>query len=289
MNTNNKNDNASQFSGLKPQTLEELNSFLKNPKAEINLFFDSEDDGNHSHRYWELLFFRHRETKKIIKLNIVPPGISHKSMSTALFPDGLRLQLTRSLFTGSDGRYLLKEYFGSSGILELLICDFEQIRRCRSNNLSREIEQRHIMNMKEDLIQMLNTHIKYRFTISRKQHLFHAKTYIISNAFRFDLQMSEVSDYIGISPNSLSKLFRVNLGCTARQYLVKVRLRRACEMLNDNSRELYQVAAYSGWKDYKYFAKVFRKEFKMTAGEMAEKFRNNEMTIADVDKIIGNY
>lgn len=74
-----------------------------------------------------------------------------------------------------------------------------------------------------------------------------------------ELSLSEVAETLGISSGYLSTTFNQNLQCGFVDYLNQVRIDRACCYLEQNYLKNYEIAYKVGFRDEKYFAKVFKK------------------------------
>lgn len=81
----------------------------------------------------------------------------------------------------------------------------------------------------------------------------------IAEHYAEDLSLAEVAEKAGISGGYLSTLFSQHLGCKFVDYLNQVRIERACTYLEQNYFKTYEVAYRVGFKDEKYFSKVFKK------------------------------
>lgn len=64
---------------------------------------------------------------------------------------------------------------------------------------------------------------------------------------------------MGISTSYLSAMFTQYLHCGFVDYLNQVRIDRACCYLDQNRYKNYDIALKVGFRDEKYFAKVFKK------------------------------
>ena len=81
----------------------------------------------------------------------------------------------------------------------------------------------------------------------------------ISEHYAEDILQSEVAEKLGISGSYLSTLFSQNLNCKFVDYLNQVRIERACTYLKQNFLKTYEIAYRVGFKDEKYFSKVFKR------------------------------
>lgn len=73
------------------------------------------------------------------------------------------------------------------------------------------------------------------------------------------------------SPNNLLRLFRTATGSSPIEYLLKVRLRRAAELLRKSALPVGEIAAQCGFNDSNYFTKRFRSLY----GESPRNYRNS--------------
>lgn len=93
-----------------------------------------------------------------------------------------------------------------------------------------------------------------------------AKDYIEDHYFE-PLTLNMVADKVGITPAYLSNLFSQHMRVTLIDYLNEVRIDHACVYLKQNYFKTYEIAYKVGYRDEKYFSKVFRKVKGMTPSE----------------------
>lgn len=92
-----------------------------------------------------------------------------------------------------------------------------------------------------------------------KNHLVElAKEYVEEHYYE-NLMQADVAQKIGISAGYLSTLFQKQLSKGFIDYLNEVRIGHACTYLQQNYLKTYEIAYKVGFKDEKYFSKVFRK------------------------------
>lgn len=86
-----------------------------------------------------------------------------------------------------------------------------------------------------------------------------AVQYMEQNFTKDGLSLGEVAEYTGVTAPYLSSLFARELECGFSDHLNKIRLERACAFLHDPAIKTYEVAYKVGYRDDKYFTKVFKK------------------------------
>lgn len=93
-----------------------------------------------------------------------------------------------------------------------------------------------------------------------------AKEYI-EEYYTEDLTLQKVADEVGISSSYLSTLFTQELDCGFIDYLNKIRIEHACDYLKQHYFKAYEIAYKVGFRDEKYFSRVFKKQTGMTPSE----------------------
>lgn len=83
-----------------------------------------------------------------------------------------------------------------------------------------------------------------------------AKTFIRESYHR-KISLREVAAHLGLSRTYLSTLFRKECGCTLTEYLHRVRLRRAEELIRNGAPALSEVASQVGYQNYRDFHRNF--------------------------------
>jgi two-component system response regulator YesN len=85
--------------------------------------------------------------------------------------------------------------------------------------------------------------------------------------YRRDLGLEEVSDAVGLSYSHFSMLFREKTGMTFLEYLTRLRMEKACDLLRNTRMKVYQIAPMVGYQEPKYFMQVFKRTVGMTPSE----------------------
>ena len=96
-----------------------------------------------------------------------------------------------------------------------------------------------------------------------------AKLYINQN-FSKELTLDEVSRNVNISPYYFSKLFKEETGENFIEYLTKIRIRHAKELLKNPLLSIKEICVMSGYSDPNYFSRIFKKQERVTPSEYRE-------------------
>jgi YesN/AraC family two-component response regulator len=79
------------------------------------------------------------------------------------------------------------------------------------------------------------------------------------------LTLADVAANCGTNSTSAERLFRKYLGTTFVKYLTTFRITKACELLRTNEElSIEEISVKTGYEDYFYFSKVFKKEMGIT-------------------------
>jgi AraC family transcriptional regulator len=77
----------------------------------------------------------------------------------------------------------------------------------------------------------------------------------------------------GVHPVHLCREFRRYFGCTVGEYVRKLRVERACQLLASGNSSLAEIATRCGFSDQSHFAGTFKRSLGMTPGAYRESIR----------------
>lgn len=93
----------------------------------------------------------------------------------------------------------------------------------------------------------------------------------INDNYNKDITMATVSNEVSLNYSYFSHIFKEHTGDTFLNYLRKIRLEKAKELLHEYDLKVYEVAKEVGYDDPKQFTKVFRKYVGLSPMEYREK------------------
>jgi two-component system response regulator YesN len=88
-----------------------------------------------------------------------------------------------------------------------------------------------------------------------------------------NLTLQNVADTVHLSKSYFSLYFKKQTGRNFVDYLIELRIREAMRLLVESESRIYDVAKAAGFKDVKYFSKVFKKITGLTPIAYREKFQ----------------
>ncbi|MCI8823903.1 MAG: response regulator [Lachnospiraceae bacterium] len=86
-----------------------------------------------------------------------------------------------------------------------------------------------------------------------------AQEYIAENYGNSDFSLNMIAGYIGVSPSYFSSIFKQGTGQSFIEYLTKVRIDRACELLRCTTLRTSEIGEQVGYNDPHYFSTAFKK------------------------------
>ena len=92
-----------------------------------------------------------------------------------------------------------------------------------------------------------------------KNHLVELAREYVGEHYYKNLMLADVAQKVGISAGYLSTLFQKQLSKGFVDYLNEIRVEHACTYLRQTYLKTYEIAYKVGFRDEKYFSKVFKK------------------------------
>ena len=125
-------------------------------------------------------------------------------------------------------------------------------------------------------------HLMARMVRATREHA-QGRTHVrqqVAGSIRFmrqhlnrSLKVAGLAAVAGLSPSHYSAMFRDYTGYSPMDYFIRLRMHRACQLLDTTTLEVKQVAAEVGYDDPLYFSRVFRtvNEMSPTAYRLGQK------------------
>ena len=87
------------------------------------------------------------------------------------------------------------------------------------------------------------------------------------------IQIPDLAKMEGLSNSRYITLFSKEMGKTPSEYILSLRLGRACDLLSVTDMEISLVGASSGYKDPYFFSKIFKKHMGMSPQEYRKRYK----------------
>jgi two-component system response regulator YesN len=128
-------------------------------------------------------------------------------------------------------------------------------RMIRSLVTSRDVFVEKIKELLTAVIEYRDSHTggRYRSVIVK------AREYLELNFASGDISLHSTASYVGISPNHLSTVFAQETGEKFIDYLTRIRLEKARQLLRNTTMKRSDIALETGFNDPQYFSYIFKK------------------------------
>ena len=99
----------------------------------------------------------------------------------------------------------------------------------------------------------------FRYNDTKHANIIHRCVQHISVHYAERLTLDEMADMVYMSPAYLSRVFKNETGVTFNQYINRVRITKAKELLRNRRLKLTDISLMVGYEDQSYFTRVFKK------------------------------
>ena len=127
---------------------------------------------------------------------------------------------------------------------------------------------------KSESVQLLTSeeYLKKRFsTGSKRIGLIHE---YLMNHYKEEVDLEALAELVSLAKGSLCRLFKAETGTTIFEYLNKIKIDYACNLLMDEDHSVFDVSFDSGFNNLSHFNKQFKKQTGLTPSEYRKQFRS---------------
>lgn len=96
------------------------------------------------------------------------------------------------------------------------------------------------------------------------KELIDASVKFIKHNFERDISLKDIADFVFLSSSYFARAFKEEMGTTPINYLLKVRVERAKELLAETDNKISDIALSVGFSNQQRFNEIFKKFVKMT-------------------------
>ncbi len=104
-------------------------------------------------------------------------------------------------------------------------------------------------------------YIKLSFESSEKQNIVDTISTYMEQNYNKDISLEKISKNMYLSPVYISKIFKEETGASPINHLIKIRLAKAKELLEEGELSVKAVAKEVGYDDAYHFSKIFKKYY----------------------------
>ena len=81
------------------------------------------------------------------------------------------------------------------------------------------------------------------------------------------VNVSDISEYVGLNRSYFSKLFRDSMGCPPQEFLIRLRLSKAADQLKGTENTIGAIATQCGYPNQLHFTRAFHKRYGLSPRE----------------------
>ncbi|WP_372661585.1 response regulator [Cohnella sp.] len=107
----------------------------------------------------------------------------------------------------------------------------------------------------------------------QKRKLIEEITQYVENRLEQKITLNEVAAHFDFTPNYLGHLFKAETNTLFSDFLIELRMKRVCELLEDPTKKVYEIAEQVGYKNIIYFNRQFKQSMGMSPGEYRKKHK----------------
>ena len=110
---------------------------------------------------------------------------------------------------------------------------------------------------------------------SREYKLVQEMIQYMKENLHLNIGLQNIADAVRMSISSVSSIFKEEMGSTVYDYLTTLRIEKACELLQDSSLKIADIAGLVGYQNENSFIRTFRKQKSVTPGKYRETFKSS--------------
>lgn len=111
----------------------------------------------------------------------------------------------------------------------------------------------------------------FGYADAKHANVIHRCMQYIGTNYGQHISLEETAGMVYLSPSYLSRIFKKETGVSFNEYLNRVRINKAKELLQDRALRMTDIALMVGFEDQSYFTKVFKRVTGMLPKEYREK------------------
>lgn len=89
----------------------------------------------------------------------------------------------------------------------------------------------------------------------------------MENHYDKEITLEQLSEITGLSISYISTIFKTNLNTSPINYLIHLRIEKACELLRMSNSKVYEIAYSVGYDNALYFSRLFKKHMNVSPKE----------------------
>lgn len=119
-----------------------------------------------------------------------------------------------------------------------------------------------------------NESLKESSTLA-KNYVHHAIK-LIHSQYNSPIKVNEIAEHLALSRSYLYKIFKQETGYAIKDYILQIKMKRSCQLLEDPSRNITEIAYSVGYQDPLTFSSAFKNYFHMSPTDFRKTLKNKD-------------
>jgi two-component system, response regulator YesN len=133
--------------------------------------------------------------------------------------------------------------------------------------------ERAVLELRKQTVPNITVNAETDVIELEKNNIEKIEQYIREN-YQHDMNLQEIAEKFFLNKEYISRKFKHQYQETITDYLTKIRIEKAKELLINPNKKIYEVAYHVGYQNEKYFSKVFKKQVGQTPNEYRNSYFN---------------
>lgn len=182
-------------------------------------------------------------------------------------------------FSGSKAESLLQQsillehYYAHSNLSSKILDQMTQLTCFRDeklNNVTDLLLMAELYKLLGFLIQELPNPDIHTLAAQHSNYVRQAKK-LIHSRYGSNLKVQDIAQMLNLNRSYLYRIFKEETGLSLKDYIMQVRINKACDLLRTSSLSIHHIASSIGYSDALNFSKIFKKEI----GKSPSSYRNS--------------
>lgn len=116
---------------------------------------------------------------------------------------------------------------------------------------------------------------------ARSGHVINMAVDYIKRHCNKDISLGEVAEHVNLNPSYLSRIFKEETGTQFVEYVRKVKMEMAKELLKNTNKKIYGICEELGYQNVQYFSTIFKNTTGMTPLEFKKTGKCQELQVSE--------
>ncbi|GGG24021.1 hypothetical protein GCM10007425_18100 [Lysinibacillus alkalisoli] len=141
-------------------------------------------------------------------------------------------------------------------------------------SLARSMESLTRLKIQGDFLRLVQLMLEERVIQNTKPTLVEQVLRYITQHFREPISIARLASQLNYTPQYITRTFKAQMGCSPSEYMMRLRMEVAKQILVNSAASLQEIASYIGYNDSLYFTRIFKKQVGIAPGEYRKNHAN---------------